>query len=216
MASFSATRSELRLAWLVRAATVELRLRLLVDTLKAGFDPNQPRVPAGNPRGGEWTDGEARALEEDEAQLAQGERLRGYRIDLEAEDARGGHTIDKHVHMGEDYLLTRVREEAALIIGRGDYFRGLSIGSFESLQSATRLVNATLSRNPATVNLVVSGEREKLRVSAQFGTVTGYEAYLPTFHSKPYMRETYGVDVIIVHDPRAENGFRVLSAFPAN
>ena len=24
--------------------------------LKAGFDPNQPRVPAGRPEGGQWTD----------------------------------------------------------------------------------------------------------------------------------------------------------------
>ncbi len=92
--SLPLTRSKLlHLAWLVRAATVELRLGLLVDTLKAGFDPNQPRVPAGNPRGGEWTDGGAGALGEDETQLAQGDRLRGYRIDLVEEDARGGHTI---------------------------------------------------------------------------------------------------------------------------
>ena len=31
-----------------------IRLRL---ALKAGFDPNQPRVPAGSPHGGQWTDG---------------------------------------------------------------------------------------------------------------------------------------------------------------
>jgi hypothetical protein len=30
----------------------------LFDLLKAGFDPAQPRVPAGNPDGGQWTDGE--------------------------------------------------------------------------------------------------------------------------------------------------------------
>jgi hypothetical protein len=30
-----------------------------LDLLKAGYDPNQPRVPAGNPDGGQWTDGDA-------------------------------------------------------------------------------------------------------------------------------------------------------------
>ncbi len=29
-----------------------------LDALKAGFDPDEPRVPAGNPDGGQWTDGE--------------------------------------------------------------------------------------------------------------------------------------------------------------
>ena len=34
-----------------------LRLRfatLRTECLKANFNPDQPRVPAGNPRGGEW------------------------------------------------------------------------------------------------------------------------------------------------------------------
>lgn len=30
--------------------------------LKAGFNPDEPRIPAGNPGGGEWTDGEEVAL----------------------------------------------------------------------------------------------------------------------------------------------------------
>ena len=32
------------------------RLRSVIDELKANFDPNQPRVPAGNSDGGQWTD----------------------------------------------------------------------------------------------------------------------------------------------------------------
>lgn len=43
----------------VRAATLTLRLSASVERLrtKAGFDPSQPRVPAGDPAGGRWTDG---------------------------------------------------------------------------------------------------------------------------------------------------------------
>jgi len=42
----------------VHAETAALRLRTAFERLrtKAGFDPNQPRVPAGNPDGGQWTD----------------------------------------------------------------------------------------------------------------------------------------------------------------
>ena len=48
----------LRLNWLVRARVVETKLRDLKRAVKAGFDPNQPRVPAGSGRpSGRWTDG---------------------------------------------------------------------------------------------------------------------------------------------------------------
>lgn len=39
---------------LMQGETLALKLHLL---LKAGFRADQPRVPAGNPNGGEWTDG---------------------------------------------------------------------------------------------------------------------------------------------------------------
>ena len=35
---------------------VETKLQALREAVKANFDPNQPRVPAGNPDGGQWTD----------------------------------------------------------------------------------------------------------------------------------------------------------------
>ena len=47
-----------RLNWLLRARLVEAKLRDLERAVKAGFDPNQPRVPAGSGRiSGRWTDG---------------------------------------------------------------------------------------------------------------------------------------------------------------
>lgn len=43
----------------IRAEAAALRVRsaLLRLRTKAGFDPNQPRVPAGNPEGGQWASG---------------------------------------------------------------------------------------------------------------------------------------------------------------
>ena len=37
------------------AAVVETKLRRLEHVFKANIDPNQPRVPAGNSDGGQWT-----------------------------------------------------------------------------------------------------------------------------------------------------------------
>lgn len=44
----------------IRAEMAALRLRFAFERLrmKAGFNPNQPRAPAGNPDGGQWTAGE--------------------------------------------------------------------------------------------------------------------------------------------------------------
>jgi len=44
-----------RLAWTLASQRVQVKFLRLDLMLKAGFDPSQPRVPAGNPDGGEWT-----------------------------------------------------------------------------------------------------------------------------------------------------------------
>ncbi len=44
-----------RVGWLLHAYLVETKLRQLERAVKANFNPNQPRVPAGNSDGGQWT-----------------------------------------------------------------------------------------------------------------------------------------------------------------
>jgi hypothetical protein len=46
-----------RMSWLLHANVTEAKLCNLRAAVKTGFDPNQPRAPAGNPDGGQWTDG---------------------------------------------------------------------------------------------------------------------------------------------------------------
>jgi hypothetical protein len=45
-------------AWLLRAAVVKIKAARLAAAIRASakYDPNQPRVPRGNPDGGQWTD----------------------------------------------------------------------------------------------------------------------------------------------------------------
>src|SRR3990172_6502210 len=46
--------------WLMRAHVFEVKAARLAEIIRATkFDPNQPRVPRGNPEGGQWTDGGA-------------------------------------------------------------------------------------------------------------------------------------------------------------
>ncbi|ARQ00939.1 hypothetical protein [Pseudorhodoplanes sinuspersici] len=60
MQSLAAIRSELvRLKWHVAASRFQVALRRHALALKAGFNPDQPRVPADNANGGQWTSGGA-------------------------------------------------------------------------------------------------------------------------------------------------------------
>lgn len=58
--------SELELKWQIAALRVESAfLRHAYVRLKSGFDPGQPRIPAGSPGGGQWTTGGPNALRDD-------------------------------------------------------------------------------------------------------------------------------------------------------
>ncbi|MCJ2114323.1 hypothetical protein MKK64_24470 [Methylobacterium sp. E-025] len=90
----------LRARWLIAAYRVEvafLRLRL---SLRA-YHADQPRVPAGNPSGGQWTDGDTGDGHDfaDDARIfhVSDDADRRYRVLLSEEEARGGHTLREHV-----------------------------------------------------------------------------------------------------------------------
>ncbi len=76
---------------------VEAKLRRLERALKANFDPNQPRVPAGNPHGGEWT-GTGGSGGSDDTQVAQ--------------NARGPHGTGR-VRLGNGQLVQPTPAQAA-------------------------------------------------------------------------------------------------------
>jgi Bacterial CdiA-CT RNAse A domain len=204
------------------ALDVELKLCRLGYLLRK-FSADQPRVPPGSPEGGQWTSGTAGGGGADDStdggddaqiELVQGDRLQGYPVDLREEERQGGHTIEEHVAKSEPYLKTRVQQLARDRIEQEEDPRGLRAGSFTSLQSATRLINSTLSQNRDIIEEVISGQRGRTVVTAVFDSPTGYEAYLPTPSSIPYMRDTYGVGVLIGRDPGSPNGYRVHTAYP--
>jgi hypothetical protein len=218
------------------APDVELKLCRLIYLLRK-YSPGQPRVPAGSSEGGQWTSGRGGTGEASDGvsdasgeepsssdgggldadarvQLAQGDT--SYDVDLSEQERLGGHAISRHVAMSENTLVARVLELGQRITARGDWFTGLSEGSFTSLDSATELVNATLAANREAVNAVARGEARSEFVEARFDGRTGYEAYLPDPNSAPYIRDTNAVSVYIRQDYRSPNGFRVQSAYPRN
>jgi hypothetical protein len=183
--------------------------REVYPALARKYSPSQPRVPAGNPDGGQWADGGG-GLER--IQYRRNKRP----IDLLEERDLGGHAIERHVGRSDASLLNAVNGATGYYRRVGALADGLREGSFPSLEAANKLVNSTIARNPDKVDKVVNGLSGKEDLDAVFGSPTGSEAYAATERSQPYIRETYGVRVVIVRDRRSEKGYRVETAFPRN
>jgi hypothetical protein len=212
----SHTTTLLRARWLISSAHLQVAFQRLRLSLRA-YHADHPRVPAGNPNGGQWTDGDA-GIGYDSGDDARIVRVsdgadRRYTILLSEEEARGGHTLREHVSKTDTQMLSRIqaskRTFPVLTYGlRRD-------GSFESIETANDLVNRTLEQNSVEVDLVTTGKKNGASVKSRFGYKTGREAYTAG-QLEPYMRTTYGVGVYILHDPHNPRGYHVYTAYPRN
>jgi hypothetical protein len=212
-------------------------------------------VPAGNPRGGQWSDrneggagsggfgsgdgaeagsssegsgGEGGGVDASDVssgtdsenfsdsvvKIAADDTDRRYSVNLREEEVRG-HTLGDHAGKSDLELEAEFK--------RRGYdtpyvsFVPMRLGSFESVESANNLVNRTLERNKATVDMVASGELQDAFVKARFGSITGREIFRPDRNEAYYyFRNTYGVGVDIRHDPGSSRGYRVHTAYPRN
>lgn len=181
---------------------------------KGGFDPNQPRVPAGVPEGGQWTDADG----------PYGRPL----LDLREFEGPSGHAIARHVGKSPEALKRRIIDSQRRV-GMTTIFLP-AVSSFPSLEAANKLVRSTLAdpRNKPIVDAVAAGDISSRKVLEKtFASKTGIQAYVPranmppriTFRRrikplKPRVRDTYSVRVVIVHDPAQRCGFRIITAFP--
>lgn len=222
-------------------------LEKFYEEIERKYRPDQARVPAGNPDGGQWTDegggsspqssggrtsgspgepaagsgrSDPRVLSDATpdnyyelgTRLAQNEPRQRDLIRLEDEEARGGHTIEFHVNRSEEALKAQV----LAIFDTNPNAKDSRSGSFPSLAAANKLVNSTLAQNQFTVDLVATGVLERKTIISEFGSVTGIEAVAANARSQPYIRETYNVGVVIVHDRYSSKGYQILTAFPTN
>lgn len=89
-------------------------------------------------------------------------------------------------------------------------------GSFDSIESARDFIGQTIANNPGEVARVAGGELRTSFLTWRFGYQTGREAIMDTPGSDIRMRPAYEVGVLIAHDPRADFGYRVVTAFPRN
>ncbi len=198
------------------------------------YNPDEPRVPKGSSDGGQWTseggsgslpDSVARPVADEHPSSGHGPQYaavtgndwRNVPVNLAEEEAPNGpgHAIRKHVGKSEAELLGQFEQDNRYGLFY-DQIRKRE-GSFDSIENANDLVNQTLRAKSEEVDRVASGQAADDFIYYRFGFVTGYEVYrtdpnYPRFET----RETYGVGVYIVHDPRSPRGFRVITAYPMN
>jgi hypothetical protein len=197
----------------------------LLGAQEMHYRPDQPRVPAGGPEGGQWTSGGGggtapsdQAGDDDRVTLVADNRdPRRYTVDLYEEEGYG-HTLRDHVAKTEDELLaaieserTEVRTPFGLIVNYKP-----AIGSFDSRESANDFVNRTLEANTSLVDEGADGKLEYAKLEKIFGYRTGKEAYLKSGISTPIVQWTHGVRVVIHADANSARGYRVRTAFPIN
>lgn len=179
--------------------------------LKAGFDPNQPRVPAGFPTGGQWTDADASLFAEP--------------IDLLEEEEKGGHAYARHVGKSDAFLKRRVRQKQRLArhaakVPRLGPFVKLAVSanmyeasSFTSLASAEKLVTAALATDQPLLDRIAFGEgRRKAKFKLTSRSKVGRVAYARGL-ARAKIRDAYSVVVVVRHDPNDEKGYRIVTAY---
>lgn len=173
---------------------LDLAILKLRRALRRHYRQDQPRVPAGNPGGGQWTSEGGGAGRNDPrvisdatpdntwkpgAQYAQNTDDRRYSgVNLEEEDVRGGHGKRDHVEKTHEDLIKKLNSDwRRLDSGRLQITRYLPAeGSFSSLIQANDFVNQTLRGNQKDVDAVATGQKETAMLERRFGYVTGYEA----------------------------------------
>lgn len=208
---------------------LELALPLRARAFEAKYNPTwaqQPRAPRGSSNGGQWVGyGGGGSDVGTQKQPKQQAPRRPRRIDLTQHERspsrpNGGHAIRDHVAKPYRTLLDRIRNARVVRIGRGNfrlvYRHPAFAGSFTSLSEANRLVELALSSDPDVAAVARGQLRGNTRIFARVGAITGYEAYYDDRANVPRIRNTYGVEVVIRHDPNAAEGFVIRTAYPAN
>jgi hypothetical protein len=163
---------------------------------------------------GRWTDGPGVGSADDAPVVPVGGADWGP-VDLRSEeDFKNGHTLKLHVGVTDDRLA--VEAVFNLSTSRARKNGEARAGTFDTIESANALVNATLDANADTVSAVASGVIPYKPVYLELGTRTGCEAVASLVRRNVHYRETSGVAVVLIHDPGRLRGFRIHTAYPMN
>ncbi len=138
-----------------------------------------------------------------------------YRVNLEEEEARGGHAIREHVGKSYNVLMSQSGAVEATVKNMVQ----INEGSYGSIREAKDFTNLALRANKDIVDRVVNNKISRyVAVEERFGAVTGKELFVYSDGKSisAEMRPTFSVRVIITYAQNSPRGFRVHTSFPTN
>jgi len=190
----------------------------------ANDDDGAPTDPFDDGGVGDISDGDAPATPSigdntDEPQDIADRSGRPYSV--QEEDAKGGHTYERHINKSDEYLIGRItgeKIEVPYIVTLGEK----RAGSFSSLEAANKLINSTMSDplNHQKAEEFGSGSWKylypDLYLFKHFDSITGKEAYAPNDRQQPIIQPTYDVTVRLRRSKTDPRGYYIESAWPNN
>ncbi len=140
------------------------------------------------------------AMRSEAGQVRIGGRAFGWRAGrLIRHERWGSHTIKKHVGWSDRQLLARLRREPNL--------KGVS--SFTDERTAERAIGHLLDHHDARLRSWLAGSQRGLQLEVKTDWIVGR-------HAAPDGRVTdvQGLRMFLVRDPRMDEGFRIVTAYP--
>lgn len=122
----------------------------------------------------------------------------GWRTTAEAQDALGGHVVERHVGKSVEELAERA---AAMELGYAS--------SFDDVISAERHLTHALARSQDEIGAWLAKNEKKLRIDAVLDEITGL-----CVTAAGACRRVQGIRIILVRTADSPSGYRILTAFP--
>lgn len=120
---------------------------------------------------------------------------------LDAHEALGGHTIERHVARTDEELLARLESQPNISAS----------SSFPDQATAEAAISEALSRNADDVDAFVGGTGPSVLVLQEpLGTTTGRSVA----RGSTEVQDVTGVRVVLRRDPSSPTGYRIQTAFP--
>ena len=145
---------------------------------KASLNPSQPRVPSGNPDGGQWTEAGSTGDGRTQGTVDHSETKPDPDLHLvqgTSDRLLNRHILQEHVGKTDEELKSRIRAGqirtlfATRVMDRN--------GSFDSTESARDFISQTIANNPSDLAQVASGQLDGKFLTWRFGYQTGRKRF---------------------------------------
>ena len=122
----------------------------------------------------------------------------GLRTTVDAQDALGGHILERHVGKSVEELAERAAARKSAVAS-----------SFDNAVSAEKHITDALAARQDEIHVWLSKGVQKLRIDVDIGDITGLSV-----DAASASHSVQGIRVVLVRSLQSPSGYRILTAFP--